>query len=276
VTWPARRAALAGTAGTHRSRLRGLSAEFTEYRPYRQGEDPRRLDWKLLARTDRAYLRITSDRATLATVVLVDASASMAFPVETLGKWRQACALTVGLSSVAHGSGDPVGLAVAAARSLLRVESRTRRGVLSEIVRVLDGVMPEAAAPLAPALAALRGTPRIVIVSDFLGDADDALRRARELIAGGTEVHAVHVVAREELEPDSAAFMATDPEAPEVQRPLLAETRTSYQAAFGAWRREIGRAWRAGGAAFTEVVTDESGARAVRRVAGAVPAAASA
>lgn len=276
VTWPARRAALAGTAGTHRSRLRGLSAEFTEYRPYRQGDDPRRLDWKLLARTDRAYLRITSDRATLATVLLVDASASMGFPIETLGKWRQACALTVGLSSVAHGSGDPVGLAVSAADGVARVESRTRRGVLTEIARVLGGITPAGSAPLAPALAALRGTPRVVIVSDFLGDADDALRRARELVAGGTEVHAVHVVAREELDPGTAAFLATDPEAPEVRRPLLAETRASYQSAFGAWRREIGRAWRAGGVVFTEVVSDEPGARAVRRVAGAVPAVSSA
>src|SRR3990172_6521269 len=80
VTWPARRAALAGTAGSHRSRLHGLSAEFTEYRPYRQGDDPRRLDWKLLARTDRAYLRLTNDRATLGTLLVVDASASMAYP----------------------------------------------------------------------------------------------------------------------------------------------------------------------------------------------------
>lgn len=269
VTWPARRAALAGTAGTHRSRLRGLSAEFTEYRPYRQGDDPRRLDWKLLARTDRAYLRITSDRATLATVVLVDASASMGFPEEALDKWRQACRLAVGLAAVAHASGDPVGVRVATTPAA-GIEPRTRRGVLGEIARVLGRVQPDGAVPLAPALAALRGTPRIAIVSDFLGDEAEALRRAKELIAGGTEVHAIHVVAREELEPTASAFLATDPESPEIRRPLLLETRPAYAAAFGEWRRQTARAWRAGGAAFTEVVTDESAARAVRRVAGVV------
>src|SRR5918912_411906 len=107
LTWPARGTVRGATAGTHRSRMRGLSPEFTEYRPFRQGDDARRLDWKLLARTDRAYLRITRDRATLGTVVIVDASASMAFPVETLAKWGQACRLAVGLLAVAHAAGDP-------------------------------------------------------------------------------------------------------------------------------------------------------------------------
>src|SRR5919206_2104720 len=79
VSWPARGTVRGTTAGTHRSRMRGISPEFTEYRPFRQGDDARRLDWKLLARTDRAYLRVTRDRATLGTVVVVDASASMAF-----------------------------------------------------------------------------------------------------------------------------------------------------------------------------------------------------
>lgn len=278
VTWPARKAALAGTAGTHRSRLRGLSAEFTEYRPYRQGDDPRRLDWKLLARTDRAYLRITSDRATLATVIVVDASASMDFPAGGAagdrGKWGQACRLAMGLAAVAHASGDPVGLRVTASKGVIALEPRTRRGVLAQIARVLGSVPPLGSMALAPVLAALRGTPRVVFVSDFLGDADDALRRARELVAGGTEVHAVHVVAREEVEPPDTAFLATDPEAPSLRRPLIPETLDAYQRAFGEWRRRTARAWRAGGAAFTEVTSDESAARAVRRIAGTAPAAA--
>jgi uncharacterized protein (DUF58 family) len=272
VTWPARHAALAGTAGTHRSRLRGLSAEFTEYRPYRQGDDPRRLDWKLLARTDRAYLRITSDRATLTTVIVVDASLSMAFPETTHAKWAQACRLAVGLAAVAHGSGDPVGVVVTAAPRPRRVEPRTRRGVLAEIARVLGAGDPAGGQALAPALAALRGTPRVAVLSDFLGDADETLRRARELIAGGTEVHAVHLVAREELEP-RAPTLATDPESPEVRRPLIAETLPVYQRAFAEWRRLTGRTWRAGGAVFTEVVTDEPAARAVRRICGPAPSA---
>jgi uncharacterized protein (DUF58 family) len=269
VTWPARRASLAGTAGTHHSRLRGLSAEFTEYRPYRQGDDPRRLDWKLLARTDRAFLRVTSDRATLATMILVDATESMAFPEGGLAKWEQACFVAVGLAAVAHAAGDPVGIVVPLGSRTVAVEPRTRRGVLGEIVRVLRSVRPAGSRELAPALAALRHTPRVAVISDFLGDEPALRREAATLMAGGTEVHAAHVVAREELSPPAPAVLATDPEEPRIARALVPETRAAYSKTFGEWRRETARGWRTAGAAFTEVPSDESPARAVRRMTAA-------
>lgn len=267
VTWPARRAALAGTAGMHRSRLRGLSAEFTEYRPYRQGDDPRRLDWKLLARTDRAYLRLTSDRATLGTVLLVDASASMAFPAGSLGKWQQACRLVVGLAAVALAAGDPVGIALPVPGGTKRVQPRTRRGVLGEIVRALAGTRPGGITSLGPTLAEVRGAPRVAIVTDFLGDEAAMLRGVGELIAGGTEVHAVHVVARSELEPAGVAILATDPERADLRRPLVAGTREAYRQRFAEWRRDTARAWRSAGASWTEVADDDPASRAVRRIA---------
>src|SRR3954469_21402500 len=109
VHWPSRRAVAGGPAGTHHSKLRGTSAEFTEYRLYRQGDDPRRIDWRLLARSDRAYIRLANDRALLPTTIVLDTSASMAFPVATRDKWRLAQELTIGLAAVAHAHGDPVG-----------------------------------------------------------------------------------------------------------------------------------------------------------------------
>ena len=272
VAWPARRAVQAGSAGTHKSRLRGLSAEFTEYRPYRQGDDSRRLDWKLLARTDRAYLRITRDRATLGTMIVVDASPSMAFPAATREKWRQACRLALGLAAVAHGSGDPVGIVIAGAARPLRLAARTRRGVIGDIVRVLDAAEPEPRqAPadetsLAGALAALRGTPRIAIVSDFLSGEAPLLKEARTLAASGTELCAVHVVAARELAPEPRTVLATDPEAPDHRRPLTPDAQPQYRAAFDAWRAALAREWRSAGAAYAEVRDDEAAARAVRRI----------
>src|ERR671939_757841 len=116
VRWPARGSVVGGVAGAHHSRMRGVAAEFTEYRPYRQGDEPRRIDWKLYARSARAYVRLATERATLPTMIVVDATASMAFPAESLGKWALAAELAVGLAAVAHAAGDPVGLAVAHAR----------------------------------------------------------------------------------------------------------------------------------------------------------------
>ena len=267
VTWPARRTIRGPAAGTHRSRQRGISPEFTEYRPYRQGDDPRRLDWRLLARTDRAFLRITNDRATLGTMVLLDASASMAFPVATQGKWVQACRLAIGLAAVANSAGDPVGMMVAGAAGVAQLPPRTRRGVIGEAARLFESMTPEGNGSLVPVLPLVRPTQRIVLLTDFLADNDALLRAARERITAGADVLAIHIVAREELEPGRAAMIAQDPERPGLKRSLVDETREGYRAAFADWRAELARGWRAAGAAYFEVPADESTDHAVRRVA---------
>jgi uncharacterized protein (DUF58 family) len=263
VMWPARVASRGATAGTHRSRLRGSSAEFTEYRAYRQGDDPRRLDWKLLARTDRAYLRITNERATLPTLIAVDASASMRFEA----KWETARALAVGLSGVAHAAGDPVGLLVTG-KLPRRLPLRARRGVVREVAAALDGLVPEGSADLAPLLKEHGRAARLALITDLLGDAPGLLRVAGEYAVRGVEVVLVHVVAREEIDPPPGARLAEDPEQPGLTRPLTTLTRDAYAAAFGAWRAGMARAWRAAGARYVEVVTDEPADRAVRRAVG--------
>ncbi|MEO8880930.1 MAG: DUF58 domain-containing protein [Gemmatimonadaceae bacterium] len=267
VTWPARRTIRGPAAGTHRSRQRGISPEFTEYRPYRQGDDPRRLDWKLLARTDRAFLRITNDRATLGTMLMLDASASMNFPLATQGKWTQACRLGIGLAAVAHSAGDPTGVCVTGEHGIAQLPPRTRRGVIGEAARLFETITPSGNASLEPMLSLVRPTQRIVLISDFLADDDALLRAARERITAGADVLAIHIVAREELEPGRAAMITSDPEAPDVKRSLVDETREGYLEAFSAWRAELARGWRAAGAAFFEVPSDEATDHAVRRIA---------
>ena len=159
VRWPAARRVGGATLGAHPSRLRGNSSEFSEFRPYRQGDDPRRVDWRLLARSDRAYVRLTTDRATLRTAVLVDASASMAFPLPDLTKWVRAREIAVALAAVAHAEADPVGLTIAS-ESPVTLTPRARRSVIVEMIRALDTTTPAGAPALAPHLAAMRAPPR--------------------------------------------------------------------------------------------------------------------
>jgi uncharacterized protein (DUF58 family) len=266
VHWRARRAVANAAAGTHHSKQRGTSAEFTEYRLYRQGDDPRRLDWRLLARSDRAYIRLATDRAILPTTIVLDASASMAFPVTTRAKWQRAQEIAIGLAAVVHGDGDPVGVALQEEEGRIRVlPPRSRRGVVSEIARVVDGADPEGLAPLASIVAAAR-TPRIAIITDLLGDADDLLRIARVHIVAGGEVHLVHIIAREEIDPPRRPILAADPEQPALHRLLAEGTRPGYDRAFADWRAEMARAWRSAGAVYIEVMADEPASHAVRRI----------
>lgn len=265
VRWPARKTVHTGSAGTHTSRQLGLAAEFTAYRPYRQGDDPRHLDWKLLARTDRAYQRISVERATLRTILIVDASASMDFPETAPTKWTRACEVAVGLAAIAQSAGDPVGLLVAGAETGFR--PRTRRGIVGQIAAILDGIRPDGDADLEQVLRHLEGRGRVALLSDCLDEGNaDIIAAGRALTAAGAEVTVVHVVAAEELEPGTLPFDAVDPEATRARRPLSEAGLPAYRRAFAAWRDDLARAWRESGAAYTLVRTDEAADRAIRRI----------
>jgi uncharacterized protein (DUF58 family) len=266
VRWPAARRVAGATLGAHPSKLRGNSSEFSEFRPYRQGDDPRRVDWRLLARSDRAYVRLTTDRATLRTAILVDASASMAFPLPDLTKWVRAREIAVALAAVAHAEADPVGLTIAA-DAPVTLTPRARRSVIVEMIRALDGTAPAGAPALAPLLSAARA-PRVVVVSDLLGDVDELTAAAKLRIAAGGEVIIVHLVATEELDPPAEALLAVDPEIAGMRRTLDGAARDEYRRAFSTWMDTTAAAFRSARVRYFRAETSEPAAHVVRRVAG--------
>src|SRR3979490_2643248 len=73
-------------SGLHRSPFHGYSAEFSQYRHYRQGDDLKYVDWKLLRRADRLYTKQFRETTNMAAEIVIDTSASMAFPVDTRGR----------------------------------------------------------------------------------------------------------------------------------------------------------------------------------------------
>lgn len=274
VTWPTRERVRAGLPGAHRANQRGTSGEFTEFRAYRQGDDPRRIDWRLLARSDRAFVRVTDERAWWPTWIVVDASASMAFPLAEAksgvsrapDKWTTARALAVGLAASAHATGDPVGLMVATRPDGRRVPARTRRGTVQAIGRVLDDITPEGSAPLSPLLSRVPAGARIAVITDGLDDDVTLVATLARARAAGAEVTLVHVVHPWELEPPAGAWQARDPERDNDRRPLLANARTTYRHAFDAWRADLSRRVLAAGARHITVLCDEAPAKAVRRL----------
>ncbi len=273
VRWPARRAVGAALPGVHRSRQRGTSGEFTEYRLYRQGDDPRQLDWKLLARSDRAFVRLTDDRALLTTWLVVDASASMAFPAvpadaaDATNKWTTARAMAVGLAAVAHASSDPVGLIAVGRNGPSRLPARARRGTVGDVARLLDALQVGGDAPMAPLLTTIPVMSRVVVISDLLGDVDALIRAAAQRTVAGGMVECVHVVAREELALPEGVQLARDPEGEQPMRVMDRRVEAEYRQRFDAFRREMAARWRAAGAGYIEVQTDASLVRVVRQIA---------
>jgi uncharacterized protein (DUF58 family) len=270
VRWPAHRRATGATIGAHRSRLRGSSSEFSEFRPYRQGDDPRRVDWRLLARSDRAYVRLTTDRATTRTEIILDASASMAFPPVTLERWQRAREVVIGLAAVAHAESDPVGLSIAA-ETPVRISPRARRSVIAEMIRAVEAEMPRGSSALAPLLVSSRAA-RVAVVTDLLGDAEELLAASRLALAAGIEVVLLHLLTAEELDPPAEAQLAVDPERPELRRSLDADGRRSYRAALDAWMDQARSDFRGAGVRYVRAFASESAPRIVRRIAADAPA----
>ena len=241
LTWPSLLRVRAGDPGSHRSSRLGTSPEFTEYRAYRPGDDLRRLDWKLYGRTDRPFLRIADDHAALRTTLVLDASASMRFPLEGHGKWQHACAIALGLTSVAIADGDAVGVVVATEDGDRVIPPRRRRDVLNDEAALFETIEPAGSVAVDGAVSRFGAAARLVVITDFLGDAETVLPALRVAAAAGTEIFAVHVVAERELVPDERSFLAVDAEQPSLRRGMSASNRGAYLEAFAAWRARVAR-----------------------------------
>lgn len=105
------------TSGMHRSPYQGISVEFVQHRPYVQGDDIRHVDWKVLAKTDRVYLKQYLEETNLHLICVVDASESMGYGTvgERDGRWTKydhATAIAAALSYLAIQQQDSVGLAI--------------------------------------------------------------------------------------------------------------------------------------------------------------------
>jgi uncharacterized protein (DUF58 family) len=270
LTWPARRRVAGTRTGSHPSTLRGRAPELSEYRLYRQGDDPRDLDWKLLARSDRPFVRLADDRAIHETWLLLDASASMGFPEPGHDKWRTAVALTVALASVAQRAGDPVALLVPRSDGLVRLDPTTRRDLPQQLAITLGTLAPVGDGPLAPAATTVPARARLVILSDFLGD-EEALRAYCGVhVSAGGEVVAAHIVSRGELSLAEEFSFVRDPESASLERSVDEGSRNAYDASFAEWRHALQQQWTSLGASYVCLTAEDDRARSARAVVDSV------
>ncbi|MCU0476177.1 MAG: DUF58 domain-containing protein [Anaerolineae bacterium] len=123
----ARRVRAGAMKGDRRSSKRGSSLEFADYRPYTTGDDLRRLDWKVYARTERAVVKLFDDEEDLAVHLWVDTSASMGFPTEgnpDHHKLTYAKRLAAALACIALNENDSLTLTVGGLSRTFRGRAR--------------------------------------------------------------------------------------------------------------------------------------------------------
>lgn len=177
--------------GIHAGRERGAGVEFSEYRAYAPGDEWRRVDWKLLARADRYYVREAERDSHVAVWLVLDASASMAEPsrsIAGLDKLGYARTLLACVAAIAQRQGDAFGLAVLSGGRVQLVPAARGPRQLQRVLARLTAAQADGGLPDADALrTGLRftGSPALVFAAtDFLdwpSPLSEALMRLRSM-----------------------------------------------------------------------------------------------
>jgi uncharacterized protein (DUF58 family) len=191
--------------GLHRSPYHGFSVEFTEYRPYTPGDDPRYLDWRLVARTDRFFIKKFEDETNLRCHLLVDSSRSMTFGSRGYAKVDYARTLAATLAWFLAQQGDATGLLTFDGAVREYLPARHRPGHLRQLMLALEkpaeGRATDLVAPLRRIVELVRKRGLIVLISDLLAPAADLDAPLAMLTACGHEVIVFQV-----LDPAEIAF----------------------------------------------------------------------
>ena len=234
----ARRRSKSTAKGERRSGARGQSVEFADYRTYVPGDDLRRIDWNLFGRLERLFLKLYEEERELPVTIYLDSSESMSFGRVSKFDFARQVAAAVGyvaLCGFDRITVEPFPLADDQAG--LVGELRAVRGRRSAM-RFFDNLNRLKAGGTADFNHALRlGAMKhraqgvIVVLSDFLDPAgyEDGLK---SLASRGSEVHAVQILAPEELEPSSYGDL----------RVIDSETGAEQEVTFGKYRLKSYRA----------------------------------
>jgi uncharacterized protein (DUF58 family) len=178
--------------GLHRSPRHGFSAEFAEYREYVPGDDIRYLDWKVLARRDKSFIRKFREETNLRCHVLLDLSRSMSYGSKSYTKLEYARTLAATLAVFLHQQGDEIGLLTfdEVARDYLppRHRSGHLHAILAALGRPALGKSAALHAPVETILSRGRMRGLVFVISDFLTPLDELKAPLSSLAACGHDV----------------------------------------------------------------------------------------
>ncbi len=166
-------------SGHHKSPHRGSSVEFAEYREYVPGDDLRRLDWRVFARTDRFYMKEFEADTNLRCHLVVDCSASMNFQGEHANRLDYAKRLAASLAYLAIQQGDAAGLNCVGGAKSIEIPARRNPAHLQLVLDALESARPKGETKLTDALHELaekiRRRALVLVISDFFCDLEELL-----------------------------------------------------------------------------------------------------
>jgi uncharacterized protein (DUF58 family) len=190
--------------GLHRTNVFGASVDFAEHRGYVAGDDIRRMDWRLYARTDRYYIKEYEADSNANFSVLIDVSKSMGFGRGGVSKLEYAKMLAGCLTYLVHRQRDRVGMVAFDDDIVEHVPPSAKH--METVLHVLDRLKPSRPGSLKAPLHkmaehfARRGV--LVLISDFYEEPDAILEAIGPLRFRGNEIIVFHVLDNAEIEFD--------------------------------------------------------------------------
>ena len=189
--------------GIHKSPYHGFSVEFTEYRQYTLGDDPRHIDWRLYARSDRFYIKKFEDETNLRCHVLIDHSRSMGYGTTGYTKAQYAGTLAATLAYFLFTQGDAVGLATFDNQIRQYMIPRNRPGYLHRLMLTLEsppsGTSTKLGPPIQRISEMLRKRGLVLLISDLLTSIETLEPELNYLKANGHDVVVFNILDPNEL-----------------------------------------------------------------------------
>ena len=249
--------------GDHQGLMPGPGSEAGESRLYQPGDDVRRMDWSVTARTTHPHVRQMIVDRELETWLVIDVSASLDFGTAGCEKRDLAVAAAAAITFLNSGGGNRIGAVITNGEATNRVPALSGRMHEQELLRAI-ATMPKAPlgvrGDLATAIDALRRPERrrgmAVIISDFLGPIN--WMRPLRAIAGRHEVLGVEIIDPRDVElPDVGDVILQDTESGVTREFTIdAQLRDDFAKAAGAHRAEVARTLRRCGAPLLTLRTD--------------------
>ncbi len=182
--------------GLHRAPYFGASIDFAEHRGYVAGDDIRRVDWRLFARTDRFYVKQYEADTNTNFCVLLDVSKSMGFASRGISKLAYSSYLAACLAYLAHKQRDRVGIITFDKEIVTHVPPSAKH--FNVLLHTLDRARPERpgelAGPVSKMAEHFRRRSVVVLISDFYEDPDTILEAIKPLRFLGNELIVFHVL----------------------------------------------------------------------------------
>lgn len=235
-------------SGMHRSRYKGHSVEFAGHRSYVQGDELRHIDWRVYARADRHFVKEHEVETNMRLNLLVDGSASMAYPQHADGrmtKWIYACTVAASLASLLLNQQDAVGLTLFDSTVRRQLPWSTRGDSLGRLCHYLEAHVPAGRTDAAPLFSELvERAPRkgmIILISDLMTELDPLFLLLRQFAHQHRDVIVLQVLDHDEIElPFADRVLFEGLEEPDVR--LMADVqslRKTYLEALGEHLRLI-------------------------------------